>query len=67
MSRVVLALLMSVGVGTHVYHKVNSPNPEWLIYMTNQVGIHFKSVVKIFFYFFSFGMSDTWNRKCKKL
>ena len=48
MSRVVLALLMSVGVGTHVYHKVNSPNPEWLIYMTNQVGILFKSIVQIF-------------------
>ena len=48
MSRVVLALLMSVGVGTHVYLKVNSPKPKWVIYMTNQVGIHFKSIVKIF-------------------
>jgi len=46
--RVVLALLMSVGVGTHVYLKVNSPNPEWVIYMTNQVGILFKSIVQIF-------------------
>ena len=32
-----LALLMGVGVATHVYVKVNSPNPQWLIYMTNQV------------------------------
>ena len=48
MSRVVLALLMSVGVVTHVYLKVNSPKPKWVIYMTNQVGIHFKSIVKIF-------------------
>ena len=37
MSRVVLALLMGVGVVAHVYRKVNSPNPKWLIYMTNQV------------------------------
>ena len=48
MSRVVLALLMGVGVVSHVYVKVNSPNPNWLIYMTNQVKIHFKSVVKTF-------------------
>ena len=41
MSRVVLALLMSVGVGTHVYLKVNTQNPQWLIYMTNQVRILF--------------------------
>ena len=45
MSRVVLALLMSVGVGTHVYLKVNTQNPQWFIYMTNQVGILFKRVV----------------------
>ena len=45
MSRVVLALLMSVGVGTHVYLKVNTQNPQWFIYMTNQVGILFKGVV----------------------
>ena len=37
MSRIMLALLMGVGVATHVYVKVNSPNPQWLIYMTNQV------------------------------
>ena len=48
MSRVVLALLMSVGVGTHIYLKVNTQNPQWLIYMTNQVGILFKSFVKTF-------------------
>ena len=49
MSRVLLALLMSVGVVIDVYLKVNTPNPNtWLIYMTNQVGIHFKSIVKIF-------------------
>ena len=48
MSRVVLALLMSVGVGTHVYLKVNTQNPQWFIYMTNQVGILFKSIVQIF-------------------
>ena len=48
MSRVMLALLMSVGVGTHVYLKVNTQNPQWLIYMTNQVRIHYKSIVKIF-------------------
>ena len=41
MSRVMLALLMSVGVGTHVYLKVNTQNPQWLIYMTNQVRILF--------------------------
>ena len=45
LSRVVLALLMSVGVGTHVYLKVNTQNPQWFIYMTNQVGILFKRVV----------------------
>ena len=43
-SRVVLALLMSVGVVA----KVNTQNPQWVIYMTNQVGIHFKSIVKMF-------------------
>jgi len=37
--RVVLALLMGVGVATHVYLKVNTPNPKWLIWMTNQVKI----------------------------
>merc|ERR1712130_227463 len=34
--RVVLALLMGVGVVTHVYLKVNSPYPNWPIFMTNQ-------------------------------
>ena len=48
MSRVVLALLMSVGVVAHVYLKVNTQNPQWFIYMTNQVGILFKSIVQIF-------------------
>ena len=46
--RVVLALLMGVGVVTHVYLKVNSPNPNWLIFMTNQVRIHSKHLVWTF-------------------
>ena len=51
MSRVVLALLMSVGVVTHVYLKVNTvkvKDPKWLIYLTNQVRIHYKSIFKTF-------------------
>ena len=51
MSRIVLALLMSVVVVTHVYLKVNTvkvKDPKWLIYLTNQVRIHYKSIVKTF-------------------
>ena len=49
--RVVLALLMSVGVVTHVHLKLNTDkvkDPKWLIYLTNQVRIHYKSIVKTF-------------------
>ena len=49
--RVVLALLMSVGVVTHVHLKLNTDkvkDPKWLIYLTNQVVIHYKSSVKTF-------------------
>ena len=53
MSRIVLALLMSVVVVTHVYLKVNTvkvKDPKWLmlIYLTNQVRIDYKSIVKTF-------------------
>ena len=41
-SRVMLALVMGTGVAAHVYLKVTSPNPKWLIFMTNQVQIHLK-------------------------
>jgi len=34
--RVMLALVMGTGVAAHVYLKVTSPNPKWLIFMTNQ-------------------------------
>ena len=37
-----LALVMGTGVAAHVYLKVTSPNPKWLIFMTNQVEIHLK-------------------------
>ena len=33
---------MGTGVAAHVYLKVTSPNPKWLIFMTNQVEIHLK-------------------------
>ena len=37
-----LALVMGTGVAAHVYLKATSPNPKWLIFMTNQVEIHLK-------------------------
>ena len=37
-----LALVMGSGVAAHVYLKVTSPNPKWLIFLTNQVEIHLK-------------------------
>ena len=33
---------MGTGVAAHVYLKATSPNPKWLIFMTNQVEIHLK-------------------------